>query len=327
MSAVCTSCANVYEGGASCPRCGATPSSGPTPGTVPGWQQTIWGRGLIGLVVGQGLFYGLKQLLTGAMLAIQGGSAEELWADPSNVLVLLGIQLFAMLCGGVMAGGGQQGGLSIGAIVGAWNGVLAVVLQQVPPGALGPMGLYVLPVAHGVVGGLGGLIGAWIWAPLPVAVGPDLAGPRKAAPRREKPWLAGPVAWLRVVIGSALAVAGALYAGKLLDLIADLSNGRYGTVTDLQDSIITWQARALSLLLGGAFAGAFTSNGLKQGLVVGILSSLVLVGIQPAPKEHWLELTALTAVGSLSLAAVGGWFGGQFLPPVVDVGRRVSAEI
>src|SRR5262245_31798441 len=108
MSAVCTHCATVYDETLPCPSCGA--ASGAVPGTVPGWQQTFMGRALIGLVVSQGLFYGLRQLLIGALLAIHGGPAEELWDNISNVFALQGIQLFAMLCGGVLAGGGQQGG-------------------------------------------------------------------------------------------------------------------------------------------------------------------------------------------------------------------------
>jgi hypothetical protein len=297
------------------------------PGSVPGWQQTFLGRALIGLVVSQGLFYGLKQLLTGALLAIHGGAPEELWNNISNVFALQGIQLFAMLCGGIMAGGGQQGGTTTAAIIGAWNGVLAVLLQQVPTEAISPLALYGLPVVHGFVGGLGGLIGVCIWAPIPIAVGPELTNERKAAPRRERPLLEGPIHWVRVVLGTALAVAGAFYAGQLLDYIAELSHGKYGTVSTIQDIIITWEARALALIMGGAFAGAFTSNGLKQGLVVGILASLVLIALQSNVTQYWLELTATTVVGAVGLSLAGGWFGGQIFPPVVEHARRVSAEI
>ncbi len=325
MPAVCSQCSHVSDGAGPCPRCGASPALGGA--NTPLWQQTGWGRALIGLIIGQGLFYGLKQLLTAGLLAAQGGAGEDLWRWAPNVIALGSLQLFAVLIGGVFAGGGQNGGLGHGAISGAWNGVLAVLLQQLPGDTLGTSALYALPVAHAVVGAVGGLIGALIWRPVVLQPEPELSAPRKPAQRKSKPLLAGPVAWFRVALGTAIAVAGALYASRLLDWIGEVSRGRLVTTSTMQDNVLTWELRAIALLLGGAFAGALTRNGLKQGLFVGIFASMALITLQSAKGGAWMELALFTAVGTTALALAGGWFGGQILPPVVAGARRASPQM
>jgi hypothetical protein len=295
-------------------------------GITPQWQQTGWGRALIGLVVSQGLYYGLRQLLTACLLAAQGGTSEALWLWAPNVIALGALQLFAVLAGGMLAGGGQQGGISHGAIAGAWNGVLAVALQQLPGDTLGTSALYALPAAHAVVGAIGGLIGVVVWRPVTLHAELEPVQ-RKKAKRAAKPILAGPVAWLRVLAGSALAVLGTLYAGWLLDWMAVASRGQLATTSSMQDNVLTWELRAISLLVGGAFAGALTRNGLKQGLFVGLVTTSALTVIQTARGELTFELALFTSVSALSLGLAGGWFGGQILPPVVQGYRRISAQV
>src|SRR5687767_3558090 len=128
MSLVCSRCSHVFENVSSCPRCGARvpvrDDDGPAPARGPRWQQTAWGRVLIGLILSQGLFYGLRRLTTGLQLATEEGGGEAMWSDVQNLLVLQGIQLLGVLIGGALAGGGQRSGLFLGAVVGAWNGVL-----------------------------------------------------------------------------------------------------------------------------------------------------------------------------------------------------------
>src|SRR5262245_45241120 len=118
MSAVCSRCSHAFADASACPRCGAPVAvrdPGPTPpGHGPRWQQTTWGRIAIGLILSQGLFYGLRHLTTGLLLATAEGTDEAMWSDMRNLIILQAIQLFGVLIGGGLAGGGQRSGFFLG---------------------------------------------------------------------------------------------------------------------------------------------------------------------------------------------------------------------
>lgn len=327
MSTVCSRCSHVYDYADACPRCGAESPARGEPGAAPSrgprWQQTAWGRILIGLILAQGLFYGIRHLATGVLLAASGGDAEALWSDLRNVMILQGIQLFGVLAGALIAGGGQRSGVVLGAVVGAWNGVLAVMLRQNPSQELTMVGLYGQPVLHTALGAVGGLIGSLIWRPIPAAAVPlILAPPRKPVPRRKSNLLAGKIHWIRVLVGATLAVVGTLSATLILQKVLDLSQGKLTTTSDLQDRLITWEIKLLALIVGGVLAGATTKNGLKQGLVVGFASGVALVGFQAPTTDRWLEIALFTLVGTTCLCSVGGWFGGNLFPPLLKLDHR-----
>jgi hypothetical protein len=292
------------------------------PATGPRWQQTGWGRVLIGLVLSQGMFYGLRHLVT-AVLLMTGRDASDVGGSAHVVLVLQTIQVIGLLVGGLLAGAGQSSGLLLGAFVGLWNGVLAVALRQIPADQWSIIGLYGQPLVHAAFGAAGGMLGQWVWRPISAdALPPLLDAPRKPARRPQPGIFAGKIAWFRVVAGAAFAVAGTLCATMLFEKMLDAAAGRLGTSDEMQDRIITWEIKALAILVGGALAGASTSNGLKQGLVVGLAASVILMGIQaPFIDVSW-QLPLLTLVSTLSLALVGGWFGGQLFPPIVRMDRR-----
>lgn len=331
MSAVCSLCRNVYRTSGPCPRCGAHSPlrDGGSPGGPggPWWLHTMAGRLFIGLIVSQGLFYGLERLLTGVLLAVQGGTAEELWLHFPNVVALIAAQVVAVLCGALLAGVGQEGAASIGAIAGAWYGVMAIVLRQVPPDSLNNVALYASPLAFAGIGAVGASIGAWIWRPLPADPSPVMLTPRKKQSSSKKSPFSGPIAWIRVALGTALAVAGTLSAAGVYQRLMDLSGGRLSSTGTLQDQIIIWEIQGLALLLGGAFAGAVTSNGPKQGLAVAIASSILLVGVQSFKSANWLEPAFYLVVATFALALAGGWFGGALFPPVVRRSRRGDAHL
>jgi hypothetical protein len=327
MALVCPRCSNIYDSAAGCPRCGApAPLSETDPadlGRGPRWQQTTWGRILIGLILSQGLFYALRHLLTGALLAYHGGTSQELWEDVRNLLLLQAIQVVSLIAGGMLAGGGQRRGLVLGAVVGTWNGVFSVLLRQNPAQELTMVGLYGQPLLHTAFGAVGGLIGSIIWAPIPnVVLPPDLNPPKKKAKRKPVSPFAGKVAWFRVLAGSAFAVAGTLSATMIFQKVLDVSGGKLGTSHEMQDRLITWEIKALAVILGGMLAGATTPNGLKQGLVVGFAASLVLIGVQAPMTDAWFQVAILIMISTYSLALVGGWFGGQLFPPIVKMDRR-----
>ncbi len=328
MAIICSRCNHVHDQPEICPRCGVITPVQPrehTPAPAPGprWQQTAWGRILIGLILAQGLFYGLRHLVTGLLVAWSGLSPEELWQDVRNLLLLQGLQLFGLIIGGLVTGGGQRSGLVLGAVVGAWNGLLAVILRQNPGQELTLVGLYGQPLLQAAVGALGGWLGSQIWKPISISAVPTVLIPlRKKAPRRRSPILAGQVAWFRVLAGTVLGVAGTLTAGFIFQKLMDVAGSRMVGTPELQDRLITWEIKALAMLIGGALAGATTSNGLKQGLFVGVVAGVVLVAIQAPIDDRWWDVAFWTMVSTLALSLAGGWFGGQLFPPVVKIRNR-----
>jgi hypothetical protein len=129
---------------------------------------------------------------------------------------------------------------------------------------------------------------------------------------------AGKVYWFRIFLGAAFGVAGTLSASLLFKKMLDLSAGTLATSEEMQDRIIIWEIKALAVLAGGVLAGATTPNGLKQGLVVGLLSTIVLIGVQTSQTHTVLEMAFWTTLSTFSLATAGGWFGGQLFPPIIE---------
>jgi hypothetical protein len=329
----CSQCSATYEQRLQCPVCGTRllyqdsrrrRSSNP----VAGWQQTPWGRILIGVVLAQGLSYGLRQLATGVFLALYGDlGAQQALTSAEGLVLMQALQALALLLGALLAGSGQQHGAGLGAVVGVWNGVLVVLTQPLPGQALSSVMLYGQPMLHAAVGVLGGLIGATVWEPLqptlPVAA-PN--GGRQKSKKKKISWFAGRVSWVRVAAGSALAVAGTLSASLMLDLMIRFSDGRLstsGTVdATLMDQIVTWEIKALAVLAGGALAGSNTANGIKQGFFVGLGTAALLAALEVRFIDRWLELTFLIGISSFCLSLVGGWFGSALFPPLLPYKRH-----
>jgi hypothetical protein len=330
MSMVCPQCSTSYEQRLQCPLCGtrllyhdARRLVAPSAGVATHWQQQPWGRILIGLLLAQGLFYGLRHLLTAVLLAVQGReTVEQMWTNASGILLLQGVRVFSLMVGAVFAGGGQRQGLFLGTMIGAWNGVLSVLFLPGPAQSLTTIAVLGQPILQVVVGAVAGWLGSAFWKPVPVAT-PEVATVRKKRNflRQHLNGFAGPVAWFRVGIGTTLAVAGTLMATLFFEKLLDLGHGALATTDDLQDRLITMEIKALAILLGGALAGSTTPNGLKQGLCVGLATTAILIGIEMNFVERWLPLAGLTAVCSVCLGSVGGWFGSQLFPPVIKVQR------
>lgn len=331
MSMLCPQCSTSYEQRLHCPTCGVRllyRDGRDRRGAGGGWRQTPWGRILIGVVLAQGLFYGLRHLYAGVALGLQAqGAAVEGAASFSNVLLLQALQLAALALGAVMAGAGQPRGFVLGCMVGVWNGVFSVLFG--PSEFLSAVALYGQPLVHAAFGALAGWAGSTVWKPV---LFPGPGGSRvvrkQPLPRLRAPILAGPVAWTRVSLGAVIAVVGTLSAKFLFEWLLDISGGRLGTSSALQDKLVTWEIQSLAVVLGGALAGATTLNGLKQGLFVGLLTSAGLAGFNLANHHATFELIALTLVGSFGLSLAGGWFGGQLLPPItpkVRLGHEFSA--
>jgi hypothetical protein len=271
----------------------------------------------------QGLFYGLRYFLTGVLLLLspEGTTGPEAWGTVQGMILLQVAQFLGLFAGGVLAGGGMENGMLAGLLVGVFNGILAATLLQNASTQFSVVSVYGMPMLHATVGAMGGGLGCGIWKPIPSVQIPGLSPGRKV-PRKPQPSpFAGKVAWGRVMLGTGLAVGGYLSAGLLLDKIVDLSAGYLGTSDPVQDRIITWEIKALAMLLGGVLAGASSENGLKQGLVVGMLSSMCLIIWDSRLTTRWLEVALLNMISAFCLALVGGWFGGTLLPRVVRMPR------
>ena len=279
------------------------------------WMHTPFGRVFVGVLLAQGIFYALRHLFTGVMLMIEGeNTASPAWSSFHGLLFLQALQVLVPAFGGVLAGAGYRGGSLLGGCVGAVNGMLSLLVVPSPAQSNSTVALYGLPLLQTLFGALGGWVGCTIWKPIqPLSFA--RAGKKSGVARPNVPIFSGPVAWVRVVIGSVVAVAGSMFAGRIFDTVIFTTAGGFDLAQLLQDEIVTWEIKAFAVLLGAAFAGASTFNGLKQGLVVGILTALVLLAI---PSHHATTLIfALTLGSALLLSIAGGWFGSQLLPPVM----------
>ncbi len=334
MAMVCPQCATSYEQRLQCPACNVRllyDFRGPRPKPLPGtqWQQTPWGRILIGLVLAQGLYFGLQHLLMGLLQFLNGlGLVHWTWSNLSGLLFLQSVQIVALTAGGVLAGGGQPRGATLGAMVGVWNGVLSVLLDPllhpnfVP--ALTTLTLIGVPLVHIVFGAVGGWIGYSIWKPVrPTAPLKAAHLVRKAGVARLRPPLfAGRVAWFRVALGAVFAAAGYMAAAMIFNLVIDFGAGKLASDGFWQDRVVTWEIQALAVLVGGGLAGYNTPNGLKQGLYVGVASSILLMMVLFGLSRMTPEQAALTVIGCFCLCLAGGWFGSQLFPPVLEFKSR-----
>ncbi len=334
MAMVCPQCASSYEQRLQCPTCNARllyDHHGPKPALrspAVRWQQSPWGRILIGLVLAQGLYFGLQHMLMGLMEVLNNqGLLKWTWTSLSGLLFLQALQVLTLTAGGALTGAGQLRGVTLGALVGAWNGVVSVLLDPilhpefVP--ALSAMSLVGVPLIHLVFGTLGGWIGYSIWQPVQptTLAGPAGAVRKPGVARRRAPLFAGRVAWFRVALGAAFVAAGYLTAAMVFNFIIDFSAGKLASDGFWQDRIVTWEIQALAVLVGGAVAGYNTANGLKQGMCVGLVAAGLLTAVLFGFSRIAPQTAALTIFGCFCLCMAGGWFGSQLFPPVVAYRR------
>ena len=325
MAMVCPQCGSTNEQRSQCPECGVrlVYHEPDRAGLAANWSRSRWmhtpvGRVAIGVVLAQGLFYALRHLFTGVMMMLDGEEASsQAWTSFHGLLFLQALQILAPALGGVLAGAGHRSGSLLGGFIGAINGALSLLAS--PTQATSAVALYGLPLLQTLFGALGGLVGSSIWKPIqPVNF---LRAEKKAGLAKQgMPLFAGRVAWVRVVLGSVVAVAGTLFASRIFETMMSAGTGTHDLGQLLQDEIVTWELKAFAVLLGAGLAGAGTFNGLKQGLWVGVLTSMGLLAI---PAHHGTSIIfMLTLASAVLLSLAGGWFGSQLLPPLIRVTRN-----
>src|SRR5215468_9170354 len=99
MAMVCPQCNVSFEQRWHCPTCGVrllyqaqqTRVGRGVLGGAAQWQQTPWGRIFIGLLLAQGLYYGLRHLCTAGLLAVNAVDNDFLWTTLEGQLLVQGI--------------------------------------------------------------------------------------------------------------------------------------------------------------------------------------------------------------------------------------------
>jgi hypothetical protein len=348
---ICPQCNGTFKQRLLCPKCGVRLLSPDAPpplntfdapaATTPG-QHGPWSRIIIGLLLAQGLFYGLRMLTDAIHLAIDNETpANEWWASPSGFVVQQTLQIFGLLVGSVLAGAGQRRGFLVGILVGLWNGLLFLLMYYLRGQDLNAVVSYGQPIIQAAFGLLGGYLGNLIWKPLPSLTSPVMTPtPVKLPdlkPKRHPAVMTGPIAWGRVMIGIVVAVLGTIWANKIRDFVLSAAEGKINIETRMQAEFLTWEISVLAMLAGSTFAGANTTNGMKQGWAVGLGAGFALIAIYlyfggkgvpaqslgfdlagirlPAINIH-LQHFLFTLISVISLGLIGGWFGGQLLPPL-----------
>jgi hypothetical protein len=331
---VCPQCNGVCEQNQPCPSCAhrrlcqamttpIEPAVGVAVADEP-WQHTAPGRILVGLMLAQGLAYGLRLLATAAWNVGQDQTSQALWATLGGLLLLQGMQGISLLVGGGLAAAGQQRGILLGSVVGLVNGFVTVIVQQLNGDPVTEALLYGQPALHMAFGMLGGLVGTRIWKPLPPLSVACPPGEKKKGPppARPNPVLAAPVSWGRVMLGTVVVLTGVFWPKALLAFVLDASQGKMTVSTHLQAQLVTWEVSALVVLLGAVLGGSSSASGLKQGICVGIAADLCYLAALAGGHGVNLDQTVPTLAGVLVLSLVGGWFGGRLFPPVLSLARR-----
>lgn len=330
---VCPQCNDTFEQRLQCPACGVRllyqaqlPRRGgsvASPGSA--WQQTPWGRIIIGLLLSQGLYYGFRNLCMAGLLVAGEGAPRDVWTTLTGLILLQALQAVGVLIAGALAGAGQRQGFIYGSLVGVWNGALFIVAQNwTGDQEFTAVALFGLPILQTAFGALGGFVGSCIWKPLASLT--VISPPRTPFPlgtsRRKQSAFSGPIAWGRVVTGTTVAVGGCIWANVILDYVLEAAEGKLSISSHLQAQLVTWEITALAMLVGGVLAGSATSNGIKQGFCVALGTSAVLLGVHLASANLSLQTMISTLGCSVSFGLVGGWFGSQMLPPLVPARVR-----
>lgn len=332
MSMVCPQCRQMYEQALKCPSCGcrleyqlrAMQADENKDEQNDNWQETPWGRILVGLLIAQGLGYGLQQMFSAGQMAISEDSSATAWSGFTGLILLHVLQGMCLILGGALAGAGQTRGVFFGSLIGMINGLIFLVVQRHTDGLLQESITYAQPIVHVIFGALGGLIGMSIWKPAPVLKFEN-----------EKPtpgfsWaslgtfkgLQGPVSLGRVLMGIVVVVCGVASAKVILQYLLDLSGGTLTISDRWQNKVVLLEISAVATVLGAALAGSITHNGLKQGLCVGLGAGFILMGLELSNPQIKLEAILFSLITTLFFSMLGGWFGSKLFPPILRRTRR-----
>lgn len=336
MALACPQCNQTFEQGSICPLCNVillyhapnlqTLSSASSLSLQmdesTSWQRTPWGKIAIGLILAQGLNFGLQQLVTAGFLAAGGG---DVWATLIGLALHHAVLGFSLIVGGALSGAGQCRGIVYGAIVGVASGVISLFLHDARSQAYPQIFIYTVPIIHMFIGGLGGALGMLVWKPTPTLPELDNNSPTSVGDTFALSLgrlFAGQLHPGRIAVGAFIIVMGVVWSSAILDFILRASGGTLTITSRLQAQFVTMEVAAIIALAGSAFAGATTYNGFKQGLCVGLGACSIVLGLQFNDPKFTLESAVTTGFGTVIISLVGGWFGSQLFPPINSSPRR-----
>ncbi len=282
-----------------------------------GWQRGPWGRMLVGLILVQGLSFGCQHLWSAVLAGQEVSTAREFWLSDDGLIWLHVIAAVGLLIGGALSGAGQDHGASHGAMLGLMNGVVFMLLTRHTQDLLPAWANYSQPFLHMIFGTIGGLLGQRIWKPVPKLSMLQQAGkgPRF---RSKSTLLRGPIQYVRVAIGTAVATFGILAASQILKGVIDNSQGLFKIESFQHSRVLTVFVAAMFILFGGIVAGSSAFNGFKQGLCLGIFTAAIFLGVRWSDPKIQPEILLAAAVGILLMSLVSTWFGSRLLPPLYD---------
>jgi hypothetical protein len=288
------------------------------------WQNTPWGRIVVGILLSQGLGHGLQMLCTAGVLAASEESSRTVWGTLFGLVLLQALHAFSLIVGAAVTAAGQRRGLFLGVVVGLVSGTVFLAAQLLQSERVPDATAFGEPVLAVVFGAVGGLLGSGIWKPLPAVKMPGADKPRPRRAAVAPATLDGPVSWGRVLLGLGVVACGVLWPALILNLVVEYSQGRVRLESHLQAQLVTWEIAGVLMLVGGALAGATTRSGIKHGLLVGVAGTVLLVGNFLANRGAALEQTLLMVACVLSLSVAGGWFGGHLFPPLAAKRRKTG---
>jgi hypothetical protein len=288
----------------------------------PHWSRSIPGRVVLGLLLSQGLYYGLHYAL-----------AEWIsYDDPEYEVVGFSVahlfQMGTILVAALLAGAGQTTGAICGTLIGVVSSVLFTLTNQLHGLADTPVRLYAPPLIAINVGLVFGWLGSCIWSPPQImnlsAIKEDPSVPTRVRPKI----ISWQIHWFRVAIGAAVLAAGIIWTPKVIGYVIA------GTAEELQiesyeqRKVVTLWFAGLAVMFGTMFAGARTWNGALQGACAVMFAVLLLVGrlVSYGPMDPLKFLTtyaggiqmlgfALMTVAMLAIGLASGWFGSRMLIP------------
>ena len=310
---------------------------------------------IIGVLLALGSCYGLLQLCAASFVALGPSTRDGGFSPATRLALFLGLQGLALLAGGVLAGAGQRRGAGLGAIVGVMSGMLLITAMLdgafsffdksfgkdllTPGSTIRNFTLYGLPIIHAICGAAGGLIGSFVWKPLSeldqAAIGSAraMAGTgnfskafRRIEHSKVSAWSwTGSVAWGRVILGTAVAVGGAIWTKSIVSLAVLAFEGKLTIMTSWDEQISYGEVFSLSILVGGCIAGTNTFNGLRQGVYVGLCAAVALAVFFMNGSLKQSVPVVYPVISTLCLGPIGGWFGSELLPPIYRRPRRRKA--
>jgi len=358
MQLICPACDAAFTGVSRCPRCGGLllmpdeAAFAPVGPAAPAAHLHLppAARVVVGTVLALGLYLALRKLTLGLVLATEADPAGW-WLTAEGLSSVFGLQAAAGLFGALVAAAGRARGAAIGGAVGGLCGGLFLAAEVGGGAPAGQLVLYLQPILLAAGGGLAGAVGARVWAAVP-----DLDMP---APRTKKassiqldadpPRASGrPTAWVRVLVGAAVIVAGVGLADTARSKAQRSTGGALKVSSIGQGRFISWQLATLAVLAGGGVAAAGTGAGLRHGLLAGFFGATGVIWLTAAqgtlapPAVYMLDRLAVggndpsdplalaTLAGGVLLAGlVGGWFGGQIVLPLAPAhmrARRVGGD-